>query len=241
MWGKQMKTLIAILVLFTVGILPAAAQEDLCYEKGGMWSADEATCIISRNITVDLDYPITLAQHDIVEQTVDTFINETRGQFLSFITAPEMFEFPTSAGYFLSIAYDEYPFSDDITTLVFTISDYTGGAHPNSYYKTFTFDLAGERVLTLDDVFVNTADALTVISPLVQQDLLTQAGDMSDPTWIEQGTGLVPDNYQNFAITPDELIFFFPPYQVAAYAAGPQEVHLPLEQIGSVLAAPFSG
>jgi hypothetical protein len=151
-----------------------------------------------------------------------------------------MFEFPTSAGYFLSIGYDEYRFSNDIISLLFTISDYTGGAHPNSYYRTFTFDLVEEHVLTLDDVFVNTADALSVISPLVQQNLLTQAGDMSDPTWIEQGTGFVPENYQNFAITPDELIFFFPPYQVAAYAAGPQEVHLPLEQIGSVLAAAFN-
>ena len=233
--------ILIVIIASLICVITASAQEDVCYEKGGAWNPDESTCLISHAITVEVDYPITLAHHPIVEQTVDAFINETRGQFLAGVTAPEMFTFPTAAGFFLSIAYDEYRFSEDIISLVFTVSDYTGGAHPNSYYRTFTFDLAQTRVLIVDDLFVNTADALAVISPIVQQDLLARLGDMSDATWIEQGTGLIPENYQNFAITPDELIFFFPPYQVAAYAAGPQEVAIPLSQIRSALAAPFSG
>jgi hypothetical protein len=42
-------------------------------------------------------------------------------------------------------------------------------------------------------------------------------------------------------ITPDALTFFFPPYQVAAYAAGPQTVSIPLAQLGALLAPPFAG
>ena len=45
----------------------------------------------------------------------------------------------------------------------------------------------------------------------------------------------------NFAVTPDALIFYFAPYQVAAYAAGPQTVQIPLAQISGVLAPPFNG
>ncbi len=231
---------LAMLLLF-LSYIVVVAQEDRCSQKGGTWNADDSTCLISHNIAVDVDYPITLAEHAIVEQTVDAFVSETRGQFLAFVTAPETFAFPSYGGFFLSIGSDEYRFSDTIVSLVFDISDYTGGAHPNAYYRTFTFDLAQEHILTLDDLFADTPNALAVISPIVQQDLLTRLGDMTDPTRIESGTGLVPENYQNFAITPDGLIFFFPPYQVAAYAAGPHEVHLPLAQISSVLAAPFNG
>jgi hypothetical protein len=52
-----MRTLIAILIVLIIGILPAAEQEDLCFEKGGTWNADDSTCIINHNITVDVDYP----------------------------------------------------------------------------------------------------------------------------------------------------------------------------------------
>jgi hypothetical protein len=190
---------------------------------------------------MDVSYPITPAQYPVVEQTVDTFIAETRSQFLAGVTAPEMFNFPSTGGFFLSISYEEYRFSDTIINLVFTIADYTGGAHPNSYYKTFTFDLEQERVIILDDLFVEGSNPLAVISPIVQQDLITRIGEMTDPTWIEQGTGENPENYQNFAITPDALIFFFPPYQVAAYAAGPQQASIPLSQLNAILASPFNG
>jgi hypothetical protein len=236
-----MSRLIAILLLLAFGTLTtSAAQEDVCYEKGGTWNADDTTCIIQHQIDMDVSYPITLAQYPVVEQTVDTFVAETRSQFLAGVTAPEMFNFPSPGGFFLSISYEEYRFSDTVTSLVFTISDYTGGAHPNSYYKTFTFDLEQERVITLGDLFVEGSNPLAVISPIVQQDLITRIGEMTDPTWIEQGTGENPENYQNFAITPDALIFFFPPYQVAAYAAGPQQASIPLAQLNAILASPFN-
>jgi hypothetical protein len=231
-------------VLFAVlvsGGVFVVAQEDVCYEKGGTWNAEDTTCNIQHQIEMDVSYPITLAQYPIVEQTVDAFIAETRSQFLAGVTAPEMFAFPSTGGFFLSISFDEYRFSDTVISLVFTVADYTGGAHPNSWYRTFTFDLAQGREITLGDLFIEGSNPLAVISPIVQQDLLTRIGEMTDPTWIEQGTGENPVNYQNFAITPDALIFFFPPYQVAAYAAGPQQSSIPLSQISAILASPFNG
>jgi hypothetical protein len=204
--------IVAVIVLLLSGVVSVTAQEDVCYEKGGMWNAEDTTCTIQHSIDIDVSYPITLAAYPIVEQTVDGFITETRSQFLGFVTAPEMFAFPSTGGFFLSIAYDEYHYSDSIVSLVFTVADYTGGAHPNSWYKTFTFDLAQGRELTLDDLFLVGSNPLAVISPIVQQDLLTRIGEMTDPTWIEQGTGENPENYQNFALTADQLLFFFPPY-----------------------------
>jgi hypothetical protein len=236
-----MKTPIAIFLLLTIGAVTVSAQEDICSQKGGIWSAEDTTCNIQHSIDIEISYPVTLAQYPIVEQTVDAFIQETRSQFLAGVTAPEMFTFPVFGGFFLSIAYEEYRFSDEIVTLVFTVGDYTGGAHPNSYYKTFTYHLAQGRELTLFDLFVEGADPLAVISPIVQQDLQTRIGEMTDPEWIALGTAENPDNFANFAITPDTLIFFFSPYQVAAYAAGPQQSSIPLSQLSAILVSPFNG
>jgi len=236
-----MKIRIPIILLLAVGAVAVSAQEDICSQKGGIWNAEDTTCNIQHSIDIEISYPVTLAQYPIVEQTVDAFIQETRSQFLAGVTAPEMFSFPVFGGFFLSIGYDEYRFSEEIVTLVFTVGDYTGGAHPNSYYRTFTYDLAQGRQLSLYDLFIEGADPLSVISPIVQQDLQTRIGEMTDPEWIALGTGDNPENYANFAITPDALIFFFSPYQVAAYAAGPQQSSIPLSQISAILASPFKG
>jgi Protein of unknown function (DUF3298) len=37
------------------------------------------------------------------------------------------------------------------------------------------------------------------------------------------------------------LIFYFPPYQVTAYAAGPQQVEIPFVALHTLLAPPFAG
>jgi hypothetical protein len=235
-----MKTFIAVALLLVSGVLTTVAQEDACFEKGGTWNADDSTCLIHDQIDMDVNYPVTYVEYPFVEQTVDAFIEETRTEFLGFVTTPETFSVPSVATFFLSITYEEYQFSDTIVSLVFTVAEYTGGAHPNSWYKTFTFDLEQEQEILLDDLFIEGSDPLAVISPIVQEDLAETLGDMADPAWIEEGTGENPENYQNFAITPDELIFFFPPFQVAAYAAGPQQVSIPLSEISTILAPPFN-
>jgi len=67
-----------------------------------------------------------------------------------------------------------------------------------------------------------------------------QVGDMSDADWIARGTAPVPENYENWVLTPDALVFTFEPYQVAAYAAGPQIVTIPLADLADILAPEFS-
>ena len=89
-------------------------------------------------------------------------------------------------------------------------------------------------------MFVNGAVPLEIISKLAQEDLKKQLGDMTDASMLEAGTtAATPDNYKNWALTPNSLIFFFDPYQVAAYAAGPQKVEIPFTTLHTLLAAPF--
>jgi hypothetical protein len=76
------------------------------------------------------------------------------------------------------------------------------------------------------------------IAPIVQQSLESQLSAAinapltdEDKQWIQTGTGEDPQNYQVFVLDGDSLVFHFPPYQVAAYAAGPQSVAIPLSSL----------
>jgi len=50
----------------------------------------------------------------------------------------------------------------------------------------------------------------------------------------------VAENYQNWVLTPDALVFTFEQYQVAPYAAGPQTVTIPLSDVQDILAPEFA-
>lgn len=221
------------------GVPGAAAQADPCQQKGGTWDAAQQKCTQAATVQIQIDYPLTLSQNPVAGPVIDQFLQKQRQDFFTPLADPMFYYSPGPLT--LTITYEEIPFSADITTLKFTIDTYLGGPHPNMLYQTFTFDLKGQRVLTLNDLFLPGSNPLTVIDPIVEQSLKTQLGDYADATMIQQGTGTDPANYQNFTITPDGLTFFFPPYQVAPYVAGPQTVTIPLASLSTILAAPFNG
>jgi hypothetical protein len=226
--------------LFALGMLPAVAQEDTCYSKDGNWMPDTQKCTVSVGVHVDVDYPLAMAQYPEAAKTIDAFITDQQKSFMSSYT-PD-YTLPAHVNdWTMNISNEIYKYSDDIQTVVFDISFYTGGAHPNSGYKSFAFDVKKGTELTLQDVFLNGDIPWDTISKLVQDDLTTHLADLSDATTIEQGTGINPDNYKNWALTSDSLIFFFDPYQVAAYVAGPQKVEIPFAALHTLLAPPFGG
>jgi hypothetical protein len=53
---------------------------------------------------------------------------------------------------------------------------------------------------------------------------------------VPQGVGLDPTNYQNFAVTNDELIFFFSQGELLAESAGPVQATVPRAAVAPLLA-----
>lgn len=222
--------------------LPAAAQdpEQGCFDKGGVWNADEQRCIIGMAIQIDIDYPLDLAlAYPVVEQAADSFLERERAAFLAPIADPEFVSY-SPGPLTLDVQYETASFSPDHLSLSFVVYTFTGGAHGMTYFETFTFDLANGVELSLDDLFVPDAAYLEVIAPLAQAALAEQLGEMADADWIAEGTAPVPENYQNWMLTPGALVFTFEQYQVAAYAAGPQTVTIPLSDVQDILAPAFA-
>lgn len=118
--------------------------------------------------------------------------------------------------------------SPSLVSVVIDGSMYQGGAHPNSFYQTFIYLVQKERFVSAEEVFSEASDLLAA-SDAAQKELA--ARNISDAEWIQNGAGPSMENYRHVYVTEAGLAVIFPPYQVAAYAAGPQEVIIPWNSI----------
>ncbi len=133
--------------------------------------------------------------------------------------------------YSMDLSYDVLRNDDAMIVVVFQEEIDLGGAHPNHDVIAFNFLPDGWRVY-LPEIF--NAKGLEKISALEIADLNKQLGGpdgMSDPDWMKRGAGPDWDNSKDFALLPKVLDIQYPPYQVAAYAAGPQESKIPLSAL----------
>ncbi len=236
---KKATLLALILVLgLLVSAIPVRAQEDACFDRGGLWNEETGKCEFQTGLHIAITYPLEFVDDEFADITLTEFLNASRRDFLTNYSDYGL-EFNSFGNWELNITYTIYQYSEDIISIQFDIYEYSGGAHGLSYFETFTFDLANQSVLTLGDLFQEEFDPLVTIAPIVQADLEAQLGEMSDSQWIQDGTGSNINNYGNFVVTSDSLILLFPPYQVAAYAAGPQIVEIPLTDLQAILAPPF--
>lgn len=236
---SHFSVILLVLLLAATLALPVTAQDDArqlaCEKLWGDWDAEAERCVNEVSYTIGFQYPVEYAAFDFVIEPVNALINQQRDEILGLRPYLDTPIDPT-AGYFLDMTYEDFTHGDNIVSLVYTVFYFTGGAHPNSFFETFTFNLdTGER-LGLYDVFPEAGNPLDVIAPVVQAALTEKFGDAADAEWIASGAGPDPVNYQDFALTDDSVIFYFEPYQVAAYVFGPSEVEIPLSDLAAVMA-----
>lgn len=118
---------------------------------------------------------------------------------------------------------------------IYTIYADTLGAHGNMLFHTFTFDASTGEYLALSDIFTTGPAYLERLSSISRRELPNIIGDGTDAGMIERGTTPEEKNFQNFFFNNGDFILLFPPYQVAAYAAGPQTLRIPVSQLTDIL------
>ena len=152
----------------------------------------------------------------------------------------EMLGFDQGRKYALEMDF-EVSESPKTLTYVYTIYADTLGAHPNGYYRTFTFDKATGEEISLNDLFIG--GYLQRLSEVSRQMLpgfiSAKTGYEANMESIEIGTTANIENFQNFALQGDNLVLIFPPYQVGPYAIGPQFLEIPLTEISDVLSPAY--
>lgn len=188
---------------------------------------------LAKPATPAADAAAVQSMKSLAQTTLATF--KKNGQFDTLTPADAQIQgLDQGRKYALSDNYTPYAGSQTIS-YVFNIYEDTLGAHPNTYFHTFTFDLKTGQSLMLSDLFVPGSNYLTELSTLSRAALAKQEGADVDQMSLISGTAPTSDNFQNFAIDGTDLVLTFPPYQVAAYSLGTQTVRIPLAQIKSLL------
>jgi hypothetical protein len=159
----------------------------------------------------------------LVTKEVDTF----RQSFLQ-NTAPTV-----NNGSSLNVTYTLVSQINDLWSFKFDFSFYSdGAAHPGLYSITVNYDLGQGRELALSDLFLPNSNFLEVISNSCIAELSKQP--FFDGSFSE-GAQPTSENYRIWNISPDGLMITFDEYQVAPYAAGPQEVTVPFGELQAVI------
>ncbi len=108
----------------------------------------------------------------------------------------------------------------DVVSVELLLSQYTGGAHPMTILIGLNFDRATGRKLELNDALRLIGKSVADISAEATRQFRQKFAD----AFFAEGADTNPENYSSFVISEDKVTFMFQAYQVAAYAAGPQQV-----------------
>ena len=133
---------------------------------------------------------------------------------------------------------------DAVASLISLSSLYSGGSHPNAVQTAYNLDIDDQRLLTLEDVILESA------APELAK--LVRAGVDEKFTMIDGGNGLFEDYgdtidnsmvYGNMTpywyMNDRGLVIFYNQYELGPYAAGIIKVELPYECLTDILAEEY--
>lgn len=196
----------------------------------------------SNYYTLDLNYPVIANNQPHAEQFnifLMAQINRIVEQFQSDLPPPaelqnlaEQSQPLNANSNFLQVNYAILNKSKGIISVRLEVITYFyQAAHPNEDFITFNYDLVSGKEIVLANLFKAKTKYLTAIANYCQKKLmLTDAyqQQLTDASWIKSGAEAKLANYKNWNLQTQAILISFPPYQVAAYAAGPQNISVPL-------------
>lgn len=108
---------------------------------------------------------------------------------------------------------------------------FSGGAHGDDQLRTFNYDPAVRKDISLADLFPKDRNYLETVARAARtsltESLQDRSGDHAPAEMIEHGTEPTAENFNNFTFNDDSITLYFQKYQVAPGYFGPQSVMLP--------------
>ncbi|MGZ8803071.1 MAG: esterase [Mycobacterium sp.] len=209
---------------------PVATAQSACADLGGTVDAEQVCHVHAENPAYRLDYAFPADYPD--QQALTGYLTQTRDGFVNVSEMPGSWKLP----YVLDGKGTDYrsgPEDAGTRSLVFEVYENVGGAHPQTWYKAFNWDVVKKAPITFDTLFKPDTRPLDAIFPIVQSDVSRQLG-VNAP--ISPADGLDPAKYQEFAVTDDAVIFFFGQGEIMAGAGGALQATVPRSTIAPLLA-----
>jgi hypothetical protein len=230
-----MRNLIAA-ALIAVGALlgwsgaPVASADSACTTLGGDVEGEQTCHVHVANSTYNLDMKFPLDYPD--EQALTDYISQNRDGFVNVAQTSGQTSGARDVPYQMEVTSEQYHSGqppNGTQSVVLKVFEDLGGPRPSTSYKAFNYDLGAHQAITFDTLFAPNSKPLDSIYPIVQREVGRQTGLGAA---ILPGSGLDSSHYQNFAITDDELIFYFAPGELLPpQIAGATRVHVPRNAI----------
>jgi hypothetical protein len=205
-----------------------AAADSVCTTLGGVVQ-DQQTCAVhasTATYTLNMTFPV-----DYPDQALADFLVQNRDGFVNVAQTSTQTAGPRDVPYQMEVTFDQYHSGQPpggTRSVVLKVFEDLGGPRPSTFYKGFNYDMAGQKAITFDTLFAPNTKPLDSIYPIVQREMGKQTGLGAA---ILPGSGLDASHYQNFAITDDDLIFYFAPGELLPSLAGASQVHVPRNAI----------
>lgn len=221
--------LVAGVLACSTGTSTAAAQS-ACADLGGAVGPDGVCTVHTANPTYTLDMSFPNDYPD--QQALTAYLTQTRDGFVNVSQMPGSWNLPYQLDA-KGTGYRSGSPNGGTQSVVFEVYQNVGGAHPQTFYQAFNWDVVRRAPITFDSLFKPGTKPLDVIYPEVNRYLQKQQG-MNDP--VPPSEGLDPANYQNFALTDDAVIFFFSQGEIFPESAGAVQASVPRATLAPLLA-----
>jgi hypothetical protein len=226
---------------------PFWASEQMVSFTNGLQITDRRIneSVKAKRLDLSAEYPELTGGANVsgFNQTVKTQVTQEIADFkkqMMAVTADDLKMLPAGVNNYLDISYNIEYADNDLVSVSFLESNFTGGVHPNYGYFTITYDLKNGRELKLADLFKPGARYLETVSAYAIKDLQSRKiPDGDENMGLAQdifADGAKPEvkNYSSWNITKKGLMFTFDPYQVGPYAYGSQTVIVPYAKLKEI-------
>lgn len=185
---------------------------------------------------IDIRQPVFPSEQPVgkvANREVASIVNKFKRDFLQAMDENRKRNFRIAEPFQLQIRPTISVARADLISLYLEIFWWTGGAHPNTYYRVVNVGLVDgkPRLLKLEDMLVKGVSAQQVMERVYQR--LEQVKRQRDPSgepWMPDG-GIPREYWNSFILTPTAVVWIFEPYAVGAYAEGMFLIRLSYEEL----------
>ncbi|WP_255428629.1 polysaccharide deacetylase family protein [Sporosarcina sp. resist] len=141
----------------------------------------------------------------------------------------------------LNISFETLSHYSGNYSFVLVNSSSTGGANGTTDIRSFHLNPETGETFTIADLFGRDPKNLEQLSTLAREAIYNDPllADHVFPEEVHLQTEPIWANFDNFAITDESLILYFDEYELAAGAAGPPIIVIPVSDINSLLSEKF--
>ena len=200
-----------------------AGAQSACTALGGTVDSGQVCHVQNATPTYKIDFSFPVDYPD--QQPLADYLTHERDDFVKWVQSPAAQNSPAPPQLMSKgTTYRSGTPASGTESLVLQMGQ-DSNPHPVAWSKVFNYDLTKHAPITFDTLFKPGTNPLQVLNSIVDSKFGPQPN--GDP-------GV--DEYQNFAITDDAVIFFFDQGQLLSHAEGPQQVSVPRTELASIMA-----